>query len=473
MTRLSNRPFDSLTVGETASITKVLTSRDLVVFAHASGNLNPLHLAEHDKDAAATAPSLWLAALLSAVLGGRLPGPGTRFETLNLVFKDRAHLGDRIQASVEVIEMVPPAQITVALTVTELSRNQVLAVGEALLHAPTQSMSFDSPDLPELMLQEHRHADRFLEACHDLDPLTTAVVAPEKPSALEGALDAMEAHLIAPILVGNPDRIKAAAEALGITLSSDIPIIRADSAHEAAVLAVKAVHDGQARAIMKGHLHTDQLLKPIIARDGGLRGDRRLSHIFVMDVPGHARPVLVTDAAINIAPDLTTKVDITQNAIDLAQALGTPTPKVGILSAVETVTPAIPSTLDAAVLSKMAERGQIKGGIVDGPLAMDNAIDISAAQTKGIVSMVAGRADVLVAPNLETANVLAKDLTYMAHAEGAGLVLGARVPIMLTSRADDAKSRQLSAALAVLLDHWQSTGQSAVAPLPMSDEPQT
>jgi phosphate butyryltransferase len=212
---------------------------------------------------------------------------------------------------------------------------------------------------------------------------------------------------------------------------------------------------------MKGNLHTDELLHEVIKKEGGLRGSRRLSHVFVMDVPGLQHLLLISDAAINIAPTLEEKVDITQNAIDLALSLGMTQPRVGVLSAVETVTPKIPSTLDAAILSKMAERGQIKGGIVDGPLAMDNAIDMEAAKTKGITSLVAGQADILIVPNLESGNMLAKELSFIAHADAAGILLGARVPIILTSRADNEKARLASCAVATLYRAWQLSGTHA------------
>jgi phosphate butyryltransferase len=216
---------------------------------------------------------------------------------------------------------------------------------------------------------------------------------------------------------------------------------------------------------MKGHLHTDELLRPMLDKVNGLRVGRRFTHVFVMDVPGMPYPLLVTDAAINIAPTLEDKVDIIQNAIDLGIALGMPVPKVGVLAAVEVVNPRMQATLDAAVLSKMAERGQIRGGLVDGPLAMDNAMSLEAARTKGIVSTVAGRADILVVPNIESGNILAKQLTYAAQAGGAGIVLGAKVPVLLTSRADDAASRLFSCVVAVLYDIWQRSGRSEVVPV--------
>jgi phosphate butyryltransferase len=279
--------------------------------------------------------------------------------------------------------------------------------------------------------------------------MRTAVVAPEEEHALAGAVMAARQSLIAPILVGAPARIAKAAKAARCDVDG-YEIIEAADPDAAAARAVALVHEGRCEALMKGHLHTDALLHHVVKKDGGLRGSRRLSHVFVMDVPGLDHLLLISDAAINIAPHLEEKVDITQNAIDLALALGIDTPKVGVLSAVETVNPHIPSTLDAAILAKMAERGQIRGGLVDGPLAMDNAVDMGAARTKGITSLVAGRADILIVPNLEAGNMLAKELSFIAHAEAAGIVLGASVPIILTSRSDGEKARLASCAVAAL-----------------------
>jgi phosphate butyryltransferase len=272
---------------------------------------------------------------------------------------------------------------------------------------------------------------------------------------------AAEMGVIEPILVGDRHRIEAAAKAAKCNISG-YELIDAATAHEAAAKSVALVHSNRADTLMKGHLHTDELLHEVLKKDGGLRAGRRISHVFVMDVPGLSHMLLISDAAINIAPTLEEKVDITQNSIDLAIALGMAMPRVGILSAVETVTPKIPSTLDAAILSKMAERGQIHGGVVDGPLAMDNAIDMEAAKTKGITSLVAGQADILIVPNLEAGNMLAKELSFIAHADSAGIVLGARVPIILTSRADNEKARLASCAVAALYRAWQLSGVHAV-----------
>jgi phosphate butyryltransferase len=303
--------------------------------------------------------------------------------------------------------------------------------------------------VPGLTVQSHRHFDALLARAEPLAPLPTVVVCPESPDAVMGAVMARDHTLIDPLFVGAPDKIRAAAEEAGADIAG-IEIVDIPDHRAAALRSVALIHEGRARALMKGHLHTDQLLHAILKKEGGLRTNRRLSHVFVMDVPGLDHLLFVTDAAINIAPDLECKVSIVQNAIDLARALGIELPKVGILSAVETVTASIPSTLDAAILSKMADRGQITGGLVDGPLAMDNAVDPGAARTKGLTGLVAGRADVLVAPNMEAGNMIAKELTFLAHAEAAGIVMGAQVPVILTSRADDDKARLASCAVAAL-----------------------
>lgn len=297
--------------------------------------------------------------------------------------------------------------------------------------------------------QAHAHFKALQERAEPLDPIPTAVVAPEEANSLGGALLAFENTLIQPILIGAAAKITAAAEELGKPLDG-LEVIDAADHRSAAAQGVKLVNDGRARALMKGHLHTDELLGQVVKREGGLRTGRRLSHVFALDIPGSSQLLMISDAAINIAPDLETKVSITQNAIDLALALGVEQPKVAILSAVETVNPKIPSTVDAAVLSKMAERRQIVGGVVDGPLAMDNAISAAAAKTKGISSPVAGQAEILVAPNIESANMLYKALTNIAHAEVGGIVLGARCPIILTSRSDDDKARLASCTMAAL-----------------------
>lgn len=290
----------------------------------------------------------------------------------------------------------------------------------------------------------------LMEAAEGKGPVATAVVYPCDEVSLTGPLDAAVAGLITPILVGPTQAISAVARTHGLDLAP-YRIVDVEDAEEAAVAAVDLVRAGEAEALMKGSLHTDDLLKAVVSKERGLRTKRRISHAFIMDVPTYNKLLIITDGAVNIAPDLMAKRDICQNAIDLAQALGVVQPKVAILSAVETVNPEIASTTEAASLCKMADRGQIMGGLLDGPLALDNAISLDAARTKKIDSAVAGQADILLMPDLEAGNVLAKNLIYLARADAAGIVLGARVPIILTSRADSVRTRMASCAVAVLL----------------------
>jgi phosphate acetyltransferase len=293
---------------------------------------------------------------------------------------------------------------------------------------------------------------QFIERCKELPAVTTAVVWPLSEVAMNGAVEAALAGLIEPTLIGPKAKMEALAAKIGADISG-YPIVDVDTESKAAEAAVVICRAGGAQALMKGSLHTDELLKPAMARDTGLRTARRISHVFIMDTPAYARTLLITDAAINITPDLEDKVHIVQNAIDLAHALGIPEPKVALLSAVETVSPKIKSTLDAAALCKMADRGQITGGILDGPLAFDTAVSQKAASIKKLVSPVTGQADILVVPDLESGNMLAKQLEYLGGAQLAGIVLGARVPTILTSRADSAETRLTSCAVAVLLHY--------------------
>ncbi len=308
-----------------------------------------------------------------------------------------------------------------------------------VLEAPARVETNDHDKFRQLVTRAQKHA-----------PARTAVAHPCDKSSLEGVVEAAKMKLIDPILVGPEQRIRAAAAENNIDISQ-FEIVDAEHSHDSAAKAVALVREGRAEALMKGSLHTDEIMGAVVARDTGLRTARRISHCFVMDVPGHDQPLIITDAAVNIAPDLKTKVNIIQNAIDLVHALGQDDVRVAILSAMETVNPDVPSTLEAAALCKMADRGQITGAVLDGPLALDNAISPEAAKIKKIVSPVAGRANVLVVPDLEAGNMLAKSLSFLAGADAAGIVLGARVPIILTSRADDETARLASCAVAQLL----------------------
>ncbi|HET9699433.1 MAG TPA: phosphate acetyltransferase [Burkholderiales bacterium] len=300
------------------------------------------------------------------------------------------------------------------------------------------------------MSHKHEKYERLLARCRDLSPTPTAVAHPCDESSLRGAVEAAELGILKPILAGPRARIEAVAKQHGINLAG-IEIVDTPHSQASAEAAVRLASEGRAEMLMKGSLHTDELMGAVVRKDAGLRTARRISHCFVMDVPALDRAIIITDAAINIFPDLEAKVDIIQNAIDLARALGMESPKVAILSAMETVNPKVPSTVEAGALCKMADRGQITGGILDGPLALDNAINLTAAKIKKIDSPVAGQADILVVPDLEAGNMLAKSLSFMAEADAAGIVLGARVPIILTSRADSVTTRLASCAVAALV----------------------
>jgi len=301
-------------------------------------------------------------------------------------------------------------------------------------------------------MTEPRRHDKYQElifGCHALAPLRTIVAHPCDESSLRAVIEATAAKIIKPVLVGPEARIRALAASLNLDLG-DLELIDQPHSHAAAEKAVQLVRAGEGNALMKGSLHTDELMAEVVRKDVGLRTERRVSHVFIMDVPTYPKPLFITDAAVNIFPTLEDKVDIVQNAIELAQALRIGTPKVAILSALETISSKIPSTIDAAALCKMAERGQIIGGVLDGPFALDNAISSKAAAEKHLNSPVAGNADILLVPDLEAGNMLAKELTFLADADAAGIVLGARVPIILTSRADSVRTRMASCAVAAL-----------------------
>jgi phosphate acetyltransferase len=310
--------------------------------------------------------------------------------------------------------------------------------------------SIERAMIPQSKDRSHEKYEGLLQAAGKYPAIATAIVHPCDDVALQSAIEAAERKLIAPILVGPRPKIEAAAAAAKLDISA-LPLVDAAHSHDAAERAVALVREGRAEALMKGSLHTDELMHAVVARDTGIRTARRLSHCFIMDIPGYPTPLIITDAAINIAPSLEEKVDIVQNAIDLAHALAFDEVRVAILSAMETVNPKVPSTIEAAALCKMADRGQITGALIDGPLALDNAISVSAAAIKGIHSPVAGRANVVVVPDLEAGNMLAKSLSFLAGADAAGIVLGARVPIILTSRADSLLTRLASCAVATLV----------------------
>ncbi|MAM37717.1 bifunctional enoyl-CoA hydratase/phosphate acetyltransferase (plasmid) [Sphingobium naphthae] len=450
---IENRTFDELNVGDTASVTRALSKRDIQLFALVSGDVNPAHLdpefAETDSFRRVIAHGMWGGGLISAVLGTELPGPGTIYLGQSLRFRRPVGIGDTITASVTVREKREAGHVLVLDCACLNQQGETVISGEAEVKAPTEKIRRARIALPDIRLSDHDGYRRLIDAVAGM-PARTAIAHPCTAATLAAAVEAAEAGLIEPILVGPEVRVRQAAEAAGKDISA-FRLVGAAHSHESAAKAVELVRSGEAVLLMKGSLHTDELMGAVVSRASGLRTERRISHAYIMDVPGHPGPLIITDAAINIAPTLEEKADIIRNAVDLAHVIGIAEPKVAILSAVETVSPAMPTTLDAAALCKMADRGQISGALLDGPLAFDNAISEAAAREKGIVSPVAGKAQVLVVPDLEAGNMLAKQLTFLGGADAAGVVLGARVPIILTSRADSLRTRLASCAVAVLL----------------------
>ena len=459
---IENRTYEEITLGEEAFLEKRLTVEDIKLFAVMSGDVNPAHVdedfAKSSRFQEVIAHGMWGGALISTVLGTQLPGPGTVYLGQTLRFKAPVRLGDVLRVSVRAMEKDDQRhQITFACHCENQHGDSVIE-GEARVLAPTKKISRPRALLPRVRLTERGRLHEILTAADHPEAMPTAVVHPVDESAVRGAVESATQGLIIPVLVGPKAKVHLAAEKADVDIS-DFELVDVPHSHAAAEQAVALARQGQVGALMKGTLHTDELLHEVLKRDTGLRTERCLSHVMAFDVPTYPRPLLITDAAINIYPTLSEKRDIVQNAIELAHALGNQNPNVAILSAVETINPKILSTLDAASLCKMADRGQISGATLDGPLAFDNAVSEAAAKTKGIISPVAGHADILLAPDLEAANMLIKQLTYLADATGAGLVVGARVPIMLTSRADDALTRMASSALALLLaEHQRKSG---------------
>lgn len=450
---LVNRTFDELSIGETASLVRLVRAEDVKLFAAESGDVNPAHLDPHyaatDTFGHIVIHGMWTAGLISTLLGTKLPGPGTIYLDQDLHFRKPVAPGDTVTANVTVQEKRAERGIVLFDTRCTNQHGEEVLTGIATVIAPTKKLSLPRVPLPEAILRNHDHFDRFLREARLLPPILTAVVHPCSPESIGAAIEARDEGLITPVLVGPEHKIRAAAELAGVSLAG-LQIETTEHSHAAAVRGVELASTGKVEALMKGSLHTDELLGAVVAAGSGLRTDRRISQVYVLDVAAYSKPIVITDAAVNIAPTLEQKRDICQNAIDFLRLLGVERPLVAILAAVEVINPSMPATLDAAALTVMAMRGQITGAMVDGPLAFDNAISFDSARIKAIASPVAGQADILVVPNLEAGNMLAKQLIYLAGADAAGLVLGARVPIILTSRSDALKVRLASAALAKL-----------------------
>jgi phosphate acetyltransferase len=459
---ITNVTFDEIQTGATATLTRTLSQTDIEVLALVSGDVDPFHLtgngAKIERPDATATEGAGAEALIAAVLGTKLPGPGMKIVQENLQFRGRIAAGDKLTATVTAREKSPEGSRVAFFCRCVNDEGAELVSGTVVVAAPTSRLAYADVVPPELVLRRGDALVRLFKACEGLPAVSCAVVHPCDRDSLLGPIEAARRGLIVPVLVGPEAKIQAVANAEGMDLGS-YKVVPVPHSHAAAAKAVEMARAGEVEALMKGSLHTDELLGAVVSSATGLRTSRRLSHVFVMDVPSYPKALLITDAAVNIFPKLEEKVDIVQNAIDLAHVLGNSKPKVAILSAVETVTSKIASTIDAAALCKMSERGQIVGAVLDGPLAFDNAISLQAAETKKIHSLVAGQADILLVPDLEAGNMLAKQLCYLAGAEGAGIVLGARVPIVLTSRADSVRTRLASTAVLALVAHARRTGK--------------
>lgn len=462
---LENHVFDEIKIGQSAEISRQLTQQEIHIFAAVSGDVNPTHLdaeyAEKSRLSGIVGHSMWSGGLISTVLGTELPGPGTGYLEQNIIFRQPIKVDETITAKVIVKKKKKKEKIIIFDCICTNEKGEVVAEGEATVLAPIRKIKILRPDTPMISVHGKYHYEDTLAKSRELDPLRVGVVHPVTSAGIEAISDAVTEDLIIPVLIGPEARIRAAIEESGVDAST-WEIVNSEHSHDSAKIAVQLAVAGDIEALMKGDLHTDELLAAVVPSSSGLRTERRISHAFLLNVPTYHKPLMITDAVANITPDLAAKVDICQNAIDLWNVLfeeKNRKPKVAILSAVETVTGSIPSTLDAAALCKMSDRGQITGGDLDGPLAFDNAISAEAVKTKKIISSVAGDADILVAPNIESGNILAKQLIFLGGANAAGIMLGTRVPIILTSRADSTRTRLLSCAVAKAMAHARRKGK--------------
>ncbi len=453
---VENHTFDELQIGQSARLLRTLTPQDIQAFAAVSGDTNPAHLnAEYANETlfhGVIGHGMWSGALISALLGTQFPGTGTIYLDQALHFSRPVRIGDTLTVCATVTAKDEQKKI-VELACEAVNQNGERVVnGVARVLAPPHKVRMPRGSVPQIQVfdPEARFND-LLAMVRSIPAVRCAVAHPCDEGSLRGAVDAAGYGLLEPVLIGPEARIRAVAEEFGLDLAG-LEIVNTPHSHAAAEHAAAMAAAGEVGSLMKGSLHTDELIHAVLARKE-LRTGRRMSHVFRFDVPLYSKPLLITDAALNIRPTLEDKVDILQNAIDFARVLGVELPRVALLSAVENVSASMPSTLDAAALCKMADRGQIRGGLLDGPLAFDNAISAEAALIKKIESPVAGQADILAVPDLESGNMLAKQLEYLAGATGSGIVLGARVPIALTSRADGPRARASSALLAQLVAH--------------------
>jgi phosphate acetyltransferase len=458
---VENHTFEELQIGQTARLLRTLTPQDIQAFAAVSGDTNPAHLnAEYANDTlfnGVIVHGMLSGALISALLGTQFPGTGTIYLDQALHFSRPVRIGDTLTVSATVVAKDEHNKVVELACEAVNQKGECVVSGVARVLAPAHKVRMPRGSVPQIQVfdPEARFND-LLAMVRNLPAVRCAVAHPCDEGSLRGAVDAAGYGLLVPVLIGPEARIRALADTLELDLNG-IDIVNMPHSHAAAEHAAAMAADGDVASLMKGSLHTNEFINAVLARRE-LRTGRRMSHVFRFDVPLYSKPLLITDAALNIRPTLEEKADILQNAIDFSRLMGVELPLVALLSAVENVSSNMPSTLDAAALCKMADRGQIRGGLLDGPLAFDNAISVEAALIKKIDSPVAGQADVLLVPDLESGNMLAKQLEYLAGATGAGIVLGASVPIALTSRADGPRARASSALLVQLVAHHGKAG---------------
>lgn len=465
---IQNLTYDELALGQADTIVRTLSLADIHAFALVSGDVNPAHVdheyAESTRFQGVIAHGMWAGALISSLLGTRFPGPGTIYIEQSLRFTRPVHVGDTLIVRCTVAQKDDATRNVTLDCQVENQRGETVVQGQALVRAPHRKVSRPRVPLPAMHLFDpNARLEHWMKSLKLASPVECAVVHPCDPLSLRAVVEAAARGLIVPRLIGPASRMRAIADAEGLRLD-DLHIDDVAHSHAAAAHAAQLAANGAVAMLAKGSLQPDELIAAIAAQPA-LRTERAMSHIYRFEIPAYPKPVLVTDAAFNIAPDLVTKADIVQNAIDVARALGIELPRVALLSAVETVTARIPSTLDAAALCKMADRGQIRGALLDGPLAFDNAISAQAARLKGIDSPVAGAVDILVAPDIEAGNMLARQLEYLAGAASCAIMAGARVPIAMSGRAEGLGSRVASIALAAHLVAGQPAAvPSAIAP---------
>lgn len=461
---LENVTFDELYLGQQASLNKTLTQDDISLFAFMSGDVNPAHtdpeFAKSDIFRGIVGHGMWSGSLISALLGTVLPGPGTIYLEQDIKFKKPVRIGDNITITLMVQDKFPDKPIVIFNCKGVNQRGEIVIEGLATVLAPTKKIRVAKADLPHIEIHNHDRFKAIIESCKDMKPIRTAIVHPVKANVIRAVYDSVKANLIIPVLIGPKAKIKSGAKEAQIDISK-WELIETAHSDAAAMKAVELAGAGEVDAIMKGSLSTHELLRAVVPTSSNLHTKYRISHAYVMDTPAYHKPLIITDAAINIAPNALEKADICQNAINLWRVLfgEDKKPKVAILAAMELVNLKMQATVDAAVLCKMSDRQQITNGILDGPLAFDNAINKQAAEDKSILSPVAGDADILLVPAIESGNILAKQLTFLGQADAAGIVLGARVPIILASRADSLRTCLLSCALAVKVSAARKAGR--------------